>query len=138
MPLYIVNTKAGSLPADAKPKIADDVTRIHCDVTDAPPKFVHVFFFEDGPTPPLGDKSAIVYGQIRAGRTDEQKSSIADAIRQSIEAHAGISRDDAMAVIVDTPASWVMEGGEIMPEPGEEAAWLAAQEAKHGAGSGTT
>ena len=25
---------------------------------------------------------------------------------------------------VDVPASWVMEGGELLPEPGEEAEWL--------------
>lgn len=26
---------------------------------------------------------------------------------------------------VDVPARWVMEGGEVLPEPGEEEAWLA-------------
>ena len=138
MPLYICSSAAGAIEASEKARIAADITRIHCEVTDAPAKFVHAVFFEEEPRFPLNGATACVYGSIRAGRTDEQKSSIADAIRQSIEAHAGISRDDAMAVIVDTPASWVMEGGEIMPEPGEEAAWLAAQEAKHGAGSATT
>jgi hypothetical protein len=28
--------------------------------------------------------------------------------------------------LTDVPASWLMEGGRIMPEPGEEADWLAA------------
>ena len=32
-------------------------------------------------------------------------------------------------VTVDVPARWVMEGGDILPEPGDEAAWIA----KHGA-----
>lgn len=27
--------------------------------------------------------------------------------------------------LTDVPASWLMEGGRIVPEPGEEAAWLA-------------
>jgi phenylpyruvate tautomerase PptA (4-oxalocrotonate tautomerase family) len=130
MPLYIVNTKAGSLPADAKPKIAADVTRIHCDVTDAPPKFVHVFFFEDGPTPPLGDKSAMVYGQIRAGRTDAKKAQIAEEMAASVSEHTGLAADAVHAFTTDTPASWVMEGGDILPEPGEEEAWMAAHEAK--------
>jgi len=31
----------------------------------------------------------------------------------------------------DVPASWVMEGGALLPEPGEEGDWLAA----HGKGS---
>ncbi len=130
MPLYIVNTKAGSLPADAKPKIAADVTRIHCEVTDAPPKFVHVFFFEDGPMPPLGDKTAMVYGQIRAGRTDAQKAQIAEEMAASVSEHTGLAADAVHAFTTDTPASWVMEGGDILPEPGEEEAWMAAHEAK--------
>ena len=28
-------------------------------------------------------------------------------------------------VIFPIPASWVMEGGAVLPEPGEEASWLA-------------
>jgi hypothetical protein len=29
-----------------------------------------------------------------------------------------------IVALVDVPARWVMEGGAIMPEPGQEAAWL--------------
>ncbi|MEM6476257.1 MAG: tautomerase family protein [Pseudomonadota bacterium] len=130
MPLYIVNTKTGAMPTEAKPKIADDVTRIHCDVTGAPPQFVHVFFFEDGPQPPLGDKTAMLYGQIRAGRTDDQKAQIAREMAASVAQHTGIAPGDVHAFTTDTPASWVMEGGDVLPEPGEEEAWLAAHEAK--------
>ncbi len=130
MPLYIVNSKAGTLSAEAKPKIAADVTRIHCDVTRAPAKFVHVFFFEDGPMPPLGDKSAMVYGQIRAGRTDAQKTQICAEMHASVCNHTGIAAETVHAFTTDTPASWVMEGGDVLPEPGEEEAWLAAHEAK--------
>lgn len=130
MPLYICNSKAGTVPAEARARIADDVTRIHCEVTGAPPQFVHVFFFEDRDSPPLGDKSAMLFGQIRHGRTDTQKAQICAEMRQSIHKHAGIALDDIMAFTRDTPASWVMEGGDVLPEPGEEEAWLAAHEAK--------
>ncbi len=130
MPLYIVNSKAGSMPAEAKAKIADDVTRIHCDVTAAPPDFVHVFFFDDAPMPPLTDKTAMVYGQIRAGRTDAQKAQIAEEMAASLAEHTGLAADNVHAFTTDTPASWVMEGGDILPEPGEEEAWLAAHAAK--------
>ena len=30
----------------------------------------------------------------------------------------------------DIPASWVMEGGDLLPEPGEEEAWLRAHNEK--------
>lgn len=130
MPLYICNSKAGAIPAEAKAKIANDVTRIHCDVTGAPAKFVHVFFFEDGPNPPLGDKTAMLYGQIRSGRTDAQKAQICEEMHASVCSHSGIAGGEVLAFTSDTPASWVMEGGDVLPEPGEEEAWLAAHEAK--------
>ncbi|MEM1381902.1 MAG: tautomerase family protein [Pseudomonadota bacterium] len=130
MPLYICNSKAGTVTQGAKAKIAHDITRIHCDVTGAPPTFVHVFFFEDGPQPPLGDKTAMIYGQIRAGRTDEQKAQICAEMGAALSKHTGINLDERLVFTSDTPASWVMEGGDVLPEPGEEEAWLAAHEAK--------
>lgn len=130
MPLYVCNAKKGAIPEAAKPKIAADITRIHCDVTDAPPTFVHAFFFEEAAHQPLGDKTAVLFGSIRAGRTDEQKAQIVREMHQSIHEHAGIAFDDIAVATADTPASWVMEGGDVLPEPGEEAEWLARHEAK--------
>ncbi len=130
MPLYICNAKAGCVPEAAKARIAEDVTRIHCEVTGAPPTFVHVFFFEDGPNPPLADKQAVLYGQIRSGRDDAQKARIRQDMGASLATHCELSSDQFAVFTTDTPASWVMEGGDVLPEPGEEAAWLAAHEAK--------
>ncbi len=130
MPLYICNSQPGSIPAEAKAKIAHDVTRIHCDVTDAPAKFVHVFFFEGAPNPPLGETKATLFGQIRHGRTDAQKAQICAEMKDSILTHSSLDADTVHVHTADTPASWVMEGGDILPEPGEEEAWLAAHEAK--------
>lgn len=130
MPLYICNSKAGSVPQEAKAKIAEAVTRIHCDVTDAPPTFVHVFFFEDAPMPPLADKTAMIYGQIRAGRTDAQKGDIAEQMGAALTEHSGIASEELHVFTTDTPASWVMEGGDVLPEPGEEEEWLARHNAK--------
>lgn len=130
MPLYICNSKPGAIPETAKAKIADDVTRIHCDVTDAPPTFVHVFFFEDAPMPPLGETSATLYGQIRHGRTDAQKAQICSEMQAALAEHTGLDSNETHVFTTDTPASWVMEGGDVLPEPGEEEAWLAAHEAK--------
>lgn len=130
MPLYMVNSKAGAMPEGAKARIAEDLTEIHCRVTDAPPTFVHVFFFEEAPMPPLGEKSAMVYGQIRAGRTDAQKAQIWSEMAAAVVKHSGIAANEVHAFTTDTPASWVMEGGDVLPEPGEEEAWLAAHAAK--------
>jgi len=130
MPLYLVNSKSGAMPEEAKARIAEDLTEIHCRVTDAPPTFVHVFFFENAPLPPLGDKTSMVYGQIRQGRTDDQKAQICSEMVAAVAEHARIEPEEVHAFTTDTPASWVMEGGDVLPEPGEEEAWLAAHEAK--------
>ena len=47
-----------------------------------------------------------------------------------MSSHAALRPDDVAVLLLDTPASWVMEGGDIFPEPGEEAEWLAAHEAR--------
>ena len=125
MPLYLCNAAKGAISDAAKPKIAADITRVHCAVTGAPPQFVHAFFVEEDATPPLEGKQAVLFGSIRAGRSDEQKAQIVSELRQSIHTHAGIDLDAIGMMTTDVPASWAFEGGEVMPEPGEEAAWLA-------------
>lgn len=137
MPLYSCNSSPGAIPDAAKPKIAEDITRIHCDLTGAPPSFVHAFFFEDAPFQPRHGKTVFLFGTIREGRTDEQKAQIRDEMSASIAMHAGVPRDEILVLTRDTPASWVMEGGEILPEPGEEGNWFAEHEAKK-AGSDTS
>ena len=47
MPLYICNATNTSLTSEAKTKIAQDITDIHCRVTGAPASFVHAVFFEN-------------------------------------------------------------------------------------------
>lgn len=130
MPLYQCNTAGNPLAADAKAKIAKDITDIHCAETGAPPAFVHAFFFENAMMPPLEGAKVKLQGNIRAGRTPEQKEAIRSQMQASIATHSGIAAADIAVVLNDIPASWVMEGGDVFPEPGEEAAWLEAQAEK--------
>ncbi|MEM8651871.1 MAG: tautomerase family protein [Pseudomonadota bacterium] len=125
MPLYMCNAIKGAISEEAKPKIAADITDIHCEVTGAPRTFVHVFFFEDAPQLPINGKSVFLFGSIRAGRTAEQKSELVNRMKSSICTHAGLPLDEIFADTIDVPASWVMEGGDVLPEPGEEDEWLA-------------
>lgn len=124
MPLYLCNAAKGAISDEAKPKIAADITRIHCDVTGAPPQFVHAFFVEEDTAPPLDGKSAVLFGSIRGGRNDAQKAQIISEMRHSIQTHAGLDLDEIGMLTTDVPANWAFEGGEVMPEPGEEAEWL--------------
>ena len=130
MPLYMCNTKSGEIDDAAKSKISEDITEIHCRITDAPPTFVHSFFFKQFPLIDLEDKTIVLVGNIRAGRTDEQKTQMITEMQQSIHKHSGVALEEISVRTNDTPASWVMEGGDLLPEPGEEAEWLANHEAK--------
>lgn len=121
MPLYICANRQGSIAEDVKSAIAEDLTRIHCDVTDAPPTFVHVFFRDLPDEAPV--KCALV-GSIRAGRTEEQRGQIHLQMREAVAGHTGLALESISMESSDLPASWIMEGGDILPEPGEEAAWL--------------
>ena len=128
MPLYrcIVTPQLSSY--EQRAEIAEHVTRIHCEVTAGLPLFVHTFFTEDDAGMLPSDKRALMLGSIRAGRTAEQKATLVAQLEQSLARILAVGREQVSVVTVDVPARWVMEGGDILPEPGDEAAWVA----KHG------
>ncbi len=125
MPLYRCRVAEGLTSYDQRLSIAKDVTRIHCDVTGAPPTFVHTFFAEDDTGELPDGVKAVLFGSIRSGRTDEQKQRLVDEMTAAMAQTLGLGGGEVVVTTVDVPARWVMEGGEVMPEPGEEAAWLA-------------
>lgn len=124
MPLYICNSIKGTIPATAKSRIATEITDIHCQLTGAPRTFVHVFFLEDATMPPLSDYSVMLMGSIRHGRDDDTKISLTTKMSGAIAHHASLDNEKIGMTLLDVPASWVMEGGEVLPEPGEEEQWL--------------
>jgi hypothetical protein len=36
----------------------------------------------------------------------------------------GISADQLKIILFDVPASWIMQGGQMMPHPGHDQEWL--------------
>lgn len=125
MPLYRCTIEPGLTTLEQRSEIAGEITRIHCEITGAPPTFVHAFFAEDAEGALPAGHRAFVLGSIRAGRTPEQKEKLVAEMRGSIAHISGASEAEVGVFTADLPARWVMEGGEILPEPGEEAAWLA-------------
>ena len=127
MPLYLCSSPKNLIAEEHKPAIAKELTHIHCDVTGAPSSFVHVFFVspEDA-----SDGSVSLFGSIRGGRSDDQKEEIISRTTGAVARIAALDPATVSMGTVDVPAKWAMEGGDIMPEPGEEAAWFAAHAAK--------
>ncbi len=124
MPLYRCAIREGLSSEAQRAQIAKEVVRIHCGVTGAPASFVHAFFSERAPSELPDGRAAFVFGTIRWGRTDEQKAEIVSQLRSSVAKALGCAESEVGAVTVDIPSKWNMEGGALLPEPGEEAAWL--------------
>jgi phenylpyruvate tautomerase PptA (4-oxalocrotonate tautomerase family) len=71
----------------------------------------------------FGDDPAAT--EIRWGRTDEQKAQVVSELTQAVASTLDVEKHAVGVVTVDVPSKWNMEGGELLPEPGEEAEWLA-------------
>jgi phenylpyruvate tautomerase PptA (4-oxalocrotonate tautomerase family) len=123
MPVYHCSIPEAQLDDAKRERIASEITRIHCERTGAPPGFAHVLFAEA----PAG---ASVVGSIRAGRSASLRAEMAGAMAEAVAGSLGVEPGQVRVTLLEVPASWVMEGGAVMPEPGEEAAWLA----QHGHG----
>jgi phenylpyruvate tautomerase PptA (4-oxalocrotonate tautomerase family) len=122
MPLYLCSIPATTLDDERRQRIAAGITRVHCDVTGAPALFAHVVFRDAEPG------QYMVFGSIRAGRSDEVKNALRKQMAAAVAAVVGVDAQQVVVFTKDVPASWVMEGGALLPEPGEEDGWLAAQD----------
>ena len=117
MPVYHCSIPEARLDDAKRQRIARDITRIHCEKTGAPPEFAHVLF-ADAPA------GAAVVGSIRAGRSAELRAELAAALADAVAEALGFEPAEVRVTLLEVPAAWVMEGGAVMPEPGDEAAWL--------------
>ena len=137
MPLYKCHVPENSIDPDAKSKIAQGFTDIHCGITGAPRHFVHVMFFDaalDASKKGSADRAPyFIDGINRAGRSAEIKQQILDGLKAKFSEAAGVPLADVAGRIEEIPASHFMEEGVILPEPGEEGAeWFAASSAGTG------
>ena len=131
MPTYAFTT-AKNLTAEQRASIVESVTTIHHVETTAPRYFVQVVFYRVEPGSIfIGAEAASpdhvwVRADIRSGRTNEVKSKILQRIMRETSEILGISEQAVWVYISDIPAEGVLEFGNVLPQPGGEAKWLAA------------
>lgn len=127
MPLYRTLVRPGLLDLEQRTAFANDVVDVHCEITGAPRSFVHVLFAEDEAGALDDGQNALVFGTIRHGRTDDQRADLADRLSAKLAERADVERDTITTVSVEVQASYTMEGGTLLPEPGsaEEEEWKA-------------
>jgi phenylpyruvate tautomerase PptA (4-oxalocrotonate tautomerase family) len=129
MPVYTCVTTAKTLSDDTKAALAAEITKIHSTVTRAPTSLVHVVFQELPATNVFTDSSPsqplLINAVMRAGRADADKTRLATDISSSSSRIAGIPEMRILVSIQDRPARFAVEYGRVLPEPGDEDAWLA-------------
>jgi phenylpyruvate tautomerase PptA (4-oxalocrotonate tautomerase family) len=128
MPYYRCIIPKDSLTFEQRQDIALAFTDIHCGNTGAPRSFVSVAFFET----PEGEESEFgsayyLDGGNRAGRPEEVKQQLLADLTQAFSDISGVPAAEIPGRIRENPASWTMEGGFVLPEPGQEGPeWYAA------------
>ena len=131
MPVYTCTTAQATLSADIKPALAGEITRIHSAVNHVPSTYVNVVFHElaadDVYTGGRPAQPLLVNGWVRTGHPDGETSQLVAEIADAATRVTGIPVERVLVVIQNSPAHFAIEGGRVLPEPGEEAAWLAAK-----------
>ncbi len=133
MPFYRCLIPKDSLTYDQREQIAVAITDVHCTISAAPRNFVQVAFLETDDKQEVPDTHGsgtmtyetphFVAGGNRAGRTPEMKEQILAGILDRFSEIADVPAAEVSGQISEAPASWTMEAGKILPEPGHEPSW---------------
>jgi phenylpyruvate tautomerase PptA (4-oxalocrotonate tautomerase family) len=131
MPIYQCAAPAGLLTSAMKAQIATAITDAHVEATGAPRVFVHVFFNELPPgvaysAGEIDTKISGIQGAIRAGRPLEVKQKLIQQISADWSKITGQPEKQVLAGLSEIDSDVTMEYGLILPHPGGEAEWFAA------------
>jgi phenylpyruvate tautomerase PptA (4-oxalocrotonate tautomerase family) len=128
MPVYTCTTAESTLSGAVKAELATEIGRIHSSINHVPSTYVNVVFHElpsdcvytDGqPAMPV-----IVNGWVRAGHPDDETTRLAIEIASAVTRIAGVDAERVLVVMQSSPARFAVEGGRVLPEPGQEQAWM--------------
>jgi phenylpyruvate tautomerase PptA (4-oxalocrotonate tautomerase family) len=128
MPIYTCTVNDETLTASTKADLAGEIARIHSSINHVPSTYVNVVFHElpadavytDGrPAAPV-----LVSGWVRAGHPEADITRLATEIATAITRLAGVPAERVLVVFESSPAHFAVEGGRVLPEPGEEQAWI--------------
>lgn len=117
MPLYTVSSRT-AVPGHLRPQLAQFIVDTHCGLTGAPETFVNVIFSQ---SVPLRDGiEHQLFGSVRKGRTAAMNEELRHALHAGTAALLDVVPEQLETLFFEIPAAWVMEGGHVLPEPGEE------------------
>ncbi len=130
MPIYTCTAAESTLTADSKATLAGEIAQIHSAINHVPSTYVNVVFHElpadNVYTDRVPDRPLLISGWVRDGHPEHETTRLATQIAAATTRITGVPADRVMVVFVSSPAHYAVEGGRVLPAPGEEAAWLAA------------
>jgi phenylpyruvate tautomerase PptA (4-oxalocrotonate tautomerase family) len=134
MPIYECTSPAGLVDDSTKENLAKEITRIHCDATGSPASFVNVLFHEthEGSYFVGGRPSghSLVVGTIRQGRDIQTRQAILSELSHMWTRLTGQPASELLIALTEIPSGSVMEGGLVLPQPGQERGWFDANRAR--------
>ena len=124
MPLYTAIAQEGTVSAETKAKIAEEITRIHTTVMKVPENFVRVVFllypkgsgFTGGEEAPTAALNCV----LRSGHTVEEKTDMLQQLWTMFQSLTGVATDQLVLSLQEIPSSNAMEMGQIMQGIGHE------------------
>lgn len=132
MATYICRAPEGLLDAHVKAELAATITGNHAAVTGGGTTFVQVMFrsFAMGDCyiggKPLAGPHVFIEGHIRAGRSTLERADFVKRTLPAVSELLGVPRYAIWIYLSELPSRAMAEFGHTLPEPGDDAAWLAA------------
>ena len=132
MPIYTCTTTASTLGPDTKAALATEISEIHSAINHVPTSYVTVVFHElpadavyNGGVPA---SPVLVNSWVREGHPADETTRLATEIAAAVTRVTSVPADQVTVVIVPGPARFAVEHGRVLPEPGHEADWIAAEQ----------
>ena len=128
MPVYTCTTTTSTLTADVKSAVAqrsaESTPRSTTCRAPCQRRFPRAARRRDlhrrRPADPV-----LVNSWVRSGHPADKTTRLATEIAAAVSRIANVDPDRVMMVIQNSPASGAVEGGRVLPEPGQEQAWIA-------------
>lgn len=121
MPLYSITSNKKISPKN-KQQLVDLFTDAHCQIMIAPEQFVHVIFFEGIPI--FQNKTLYIHANVRLGRSQDQIDKLCEAFKTGCSRILQVDENQIHINLMEISGKWAMEGGFVMPDPGEEDEWM--------------
>jgi phenylpyruvate tautomerase PptA (4-oxalocrotonate tautomerase family) len=129
VPYYEIIGPQNSADRKQKDKIAEGITKIHCEETGAPVAFVHVHFKDypkdsqyTGGQP--DNEVVIIFCNIRAGRSLAERQRLLKRVSSCVSEALQKPESLLMLSVNEVNSITAMEFGLILPHPGGEPEWF--------------